>query len=98
MRATQGYVYPASHDATHGSGGASRPPLGLRMRLKASVDLSTFSAPARVVLTALKKYGLILADNGSDWFVSGAPDSRWDDERMHDDFARITGNDLEAIE
>ncbi len=98
VRATQGYVYPASHDATHGAGGAARPPLGLRVRLRADVDLSTMSAPARVVLTAMKKYGLILADNGSDWYVSGAPDPRWDDERMHDDFAKITGDDFEAIE
>jgi len=97
VRATQGYVYPASHDATHGAGGDLRPPLGLRVRLKAGVDLSTMSAPARVVLTAMKKYGLILADNGSDWFVSGAPDARWDDERMHDDFAKITGNDFEVV-
>lgn len=97
VRATQGYVYPASHDATHGSGGASRPPLGLRVRLKAGVDLSPMSAPARVVLSAMKKYGLILADNGSDWFVSGAPDARWDDERMHDDFAKVTGNDFEVV-
>ena len=98
VRATQGYVFPASHDATHGAGGDLRPPLGLRVRLKAGVDLSTFSAPARVVLTAMKRYGLILADNGSDWYVTGAPDPRWDDERMHDDFERITGNDFEVVE
>ncbi len=98
VRATQGYVYPASHDATHGAGGASRPPLGLRVRMKASVDLSAMSAPARAVFTAMKKYGLILADNGSDWYVTGALDPRWDDERMHDDFARVTGDDFEVVE
>jgi hypothetical protein len=98
VRATQGYVYPASHDATHGAGGDLRPPLGLRVRLKAGVDLSGFSAPARVVLTAMKTYGMILADNGSDWFVTGSPDLRWDDERMHDDFAQITGDDFEVVE
>jgi hypothetical protein len=98
VRATQGYVFPASHDATHGSGGDLRPPLGLRVRMKAGVDLSQMSAPARVVFIAMKKYGLILADNGSDWYVTGAPDARWNDEQMHDDFARITGNDFEAIE
>jgi hypothetical protein len=98
VRATHGYVYPASHDATHGSGGDARPPLGLRVRMKAGVDLSAMSAPARVVFTAMKKYGLILADNGSDWYVTGAPDPRWDDEKMHDDFARITGNDFEVVE
>jgi hypothetical protein len=98
VRATQGYVYPASHDATHGAGGDLRPPLGLRVRLKADVDLSQMSAPARVVFTAMKKYGLILADNGSDWYVTGATDPRWNDGQMHDDFARITGNDFEAVE
>jgi hypothetical protein len=56
------------------------------------------SAPARVVFTAMKKYGLILADTGSDWYVTGAPDPRWDDEQMHDDFARVTGNDFEVIQ
>ena len=98
VRATQGYVYPASHDATHGAGGASRPPLGLRVRMKASVDLSGLSQPARVIFTAMKKYGLILADNGSDWYVTGAPDPRWDDGQMHDDFAKITGNDFEVVQ
>lgn len=98
VRATQGYVFPASHDATHGAGGDLRPPLGLRVRLKADVDLTPFSPPARVVLAAMKRYGMILADNGSDWFVTGAPDPRWDDERMHDDFARVTGDDFEVVE
>jgi hypothetical protein len=98
VRATQGYVFPASHDATHGAGGDLRPPLGLRVRLKSGVDLSAMSAPARVVLTAMKKYGLILADNGSDWYVTGAPDPRWDDGRMHDDFAMITGDDFEVVQ
>ncbi len=46
----------------------------------------------------MQKYGLILADNGSDWFVTGAPDPRWDDELMHDEFARITGDDFEVVE
>jgi len=98
VRATKGYVFPASHAATHGAGGDLRPPLGLRVLMKAGVDLSQMSAPARVVFTAMKKYGLILADNGSDWYVTGAPDPRWNDEQMHDDFARITGNDFEAVE
>ena len=98
VRGTKGYVYPASHDATSGPGGDARPPLGLRVRLKASVDPDTFAPPAAVVLRALQKYGMILADNGSDWFVTGAPDPRWDDELMHDEFARITGDDFEVVE
>lgn len=98
VRGTKGYVYPASHDATSGPGGDARPPLGLRVRLKASVDPDTFAPPAAVIVRAMQKYGLILADNGSDWFVTGAPDPRWDDELMHDEFARITGNDFEVVE
>jgi hypothetical protein len=98
VRGTKGYIFPASHDATSGPGGDARPPLGLRVRLKSTVDPSTFAAPAAVVIRAMQKYGLILADNGSDWFVSGAPDARFDDELMHDEFARITGNDFEVVQ
>jgi hypothetical protein len=98
VRGTLGYIYPASHDATSGPGGDARPPLGLRVRLKSTVDPNTFAPPAAVVLRAMQKYGMILADNGSDWFVSGAPDPRWDDELMHDEFARITGDDFEVVE
>jgi hypothetical protein len=98
VRGTKGYIYPASHDATSGPGGDERPPLGLRVRLKSSVDPNTFVAPAAVIIRAMQKYGLILADNGSDWFVTGAPDPRWDDELMHDEFARITGDDFEVVE
>jgi hypothetical protein len=98
VRGTKGYIYPASHDATSGPGGDERPPLGLRVRLKPTVDPDTFAAPAAVIIRAMQKYGLMLADNGSDWFVSGAPDPRWDDELMHDEFARITGDDFEVVE
>ena len=97
VRATQGYVYPASHDATHGAGGDLRPPLGLRVRLKSTVNVDGFSAPVRAILTAMQKYGLILADNGSDWYITGAPDPRWDDETVHDEFALITGDDFEVV-
>jgi hypothetical protein len=97
-RGTKGYIYPASHDATSGPGGDERPPLGLRVRLKSSVDPDTFAPPAAVIIRAMQKYGLILADNGSDWFVTGAPDPRWNDELMHDEFARITGDDFEVVE
>jgi hypothetical protein len=98
VRGTKGYVFPASHDATSGPGGDARPPLGLRVRLKPSVDPDTFAAPAAVIVRAMQKYGLILADNGSDWFVTGVPDPRWDDELMHDELARITGDDFEVVE
>jgi hypothetical protein len=98
VRGTKGYIYPASHDATSGPGGDERPPLGMRVRLKATVDADTFAAPAAVIVRAMQRYGLILADNGSDWFVSGAPDPRWNDELMHDEFARISGDDFEVVE
>jgi len=98
VRGTNGYVYPASHDATSGPGGDARPPLGVRLRLKSSVDVSSFPPPVQVILRAMQRYGMILADNGSDLFVSGAPDPRWDDELMHDEFLRVTGDDFEVIQ
>ena len=75
----------------------SRPPMGLRVRLKSTVDISSYGAQARVVLTALKKYGMILADNGSPWYISGASDPRFDDGVMHE-LDVITGHDLEAVD
>src|SRR5664279_6241431 len=77
-----GYVYPARHEA--GSGSCSvEPPMGLRVRLKASFDISHFSAQTRVILQALKTYGMILADNGSPWYISGAYSPSWDDDGLH---------------
>ncbi len=98
VRGTKGYVYPASHDATSGPGGDARPPLGLRVRLKASFDVSGFAPPVQVILRAMQRYGMIIADNGSDWFVSGAPDPRWDDELMHDQLLGVTGDAFEVVE
>jgi hypothetical protein len=98
VRGTQGYVYPASHEATSGPGGDARPPLGLRVRLKAGFDVSSFAPPVQVILRAMQRYGMIIADNGSDWFVTGAPSARWDDELMHDEFLRVTGDDFEVVE
>ena len=71
--------------------------MGLRVRLKADYDLSKFPKSARVILTALKKYGMLLADNGSDWFVTGAPDNRWNDDELRT-LKRIKGRDLECVE
>ena len=73
--AQQGYIHPATHAA--GKTDATLPPMGLRLRLKASFDTSPFSGPTLVILTAMKQYGLILADNGSDWYVSGDSDDGW---------------------
>jgi hypothetical protein len=90
------HIYPARHDAGAGSG-ASLPPMGLRVRLKASANISAYGPEARVVLTALKRYGMILADNGSAYYVSGAPDPRWDDDDLHD-LGQITGSMLEVVD
>ena len=74
--------------------------MGLRLRLKASVDLSKFSGPAKVILTAMQQYGLLLADNGSDWYISGDSDDAWSPlmPGIQSAFSQITGNDFEAVE
>jgi len=90
------YVAPASHYASDQTG-ADLPPMGLRMRLRASVDLSGAPASAKAVLTALQKYGMFLADNGSNWYISGAPDMKWSDDDLG--FIKsLHGSDFEAIE
>ena len=94
-RTRRAYVYPARHFASD-SGDPALPPMGVRVRLKASVPLRGFGAQARVVLTALKRYGMILADNGSPWYVTGAPSAGWDDDDLHD-LGRITGADFEVV-
>lgn len=90
------YVWPARHQASNLSG-SQYPPLGQRFRLKASFDTSGFSEQARVVAVALKTYGMILADNGSSWYLSGAPDERWDNDALRD-LKSITGDDFEAVD
>jgi hypothetical protein len=96
VEATQrGFIYPARHFAS-ASDNPALPPMGLRLRLKASTDISGFSAMNQKILRALKKYGMIVADNGSDWFICGAPDSRWDDEDLHN-LHQLHGSDFEAV-
>jgi hypothetical protein len=90
------YVYPARHYASS-SNDPSLPPMGLRVRLKASVDISGFPRQARIVLQALKTYGMILADNGSNWYISGAPDPHWSNDALHT-IDRITGSDFEVVD
>ncbi len=90
------HVWPARHDASTRTG-SQYPPMGQRFRLKASVDISQFSTPVQVILKAMKKYGIILADNGSNWFISGVPDSRWNNNQLRE-LSRITGNDFEAVD
>ena len=91
------HVWPARHDASSSTNPA-RPPMGQRFRLKASVDISTYPAPVQVIFRAFKTYGLILADNGSNWYISGAPDARWDDDMLVSAFRTLTGDDFEAVD
>jgi hypothetical protein len=75
------YVWPARHYASSLTS-AQYPPMGARFRLKASFDISNFSATNQIILTALQRYGMMLADNGSSWFISGAPDPRWNNDDL----------------
>jgi len=90
------FIHPATHFASSDTS-SNLPPMGLRLRLKSSFDTSPFTGEARVVLEALKKYGMIVADNGSDWFITGETDSRWDDEDL-DQLKTVPGSAFEAVE
>jgi hypothetical protein len=89
------YVYPARHFASTCSG--FYPPMGLRVRLKASVNISALPYQARVVAEALKRYGMILADNGSPWYISGAPNPHWNNDALHQ-LDQLTGRDFEVVD
>ena len=89
------YIWPATHQASDNTS-ANRPPMGLRFRLKAGVDITKLPRGAKIVATALKKYGMIVADNGGDWFISGAPDDRMPDEEI-DALKSLKGSDFEAV-
>jgi hypothetical protein len=90
------YVAPARHWASS-STDPDLPPMGMRVRLKASYDISGFPPQARVVLQALKTYGMFVADNGSNWFLSGAPDARWDDEQLNT-LKSVPGSAFEVVQ
>jgi hypothetical protein len=90
-----GYVAPASHYAST-SYDATRPPMGARFRLKASFNISGYSTSMKVVLTALKKYGMFLADNGSSWYLTGAPSPSWDDNAINT-LKQVHGSDFELV-
>jgi hypothetical protein len=95
-RTRRAYVYPARHYASSSSD-RSLPPMGLRVRLKASVNIASFPRQARVVLRALQRYGMIVADNGSPWYVSGAPNRHWSNDQLHS-LGRLTGADFEVVD
>jgi hypothetical protein len=91
------YVWPARHFASRADD-AALPPMGQRFRLKAGVDIARFSPDTQVILRALQTYGMILADNGSPWFVSGAPDDGWDNEALNAELGQLTGADFVAVD
>jgi hypothetical protein len=95
-RSQKAYISPARHFAS-GDSDPDLPPMGLRLRLKASFDLKPFHGQALIILKALKRYGLIVADNGSPWYVTGAPDPRWDDANLHT-LAQVSGSAFEAVQ
>jgi hypothetical protein len=90
------FVYPARHEASTCTQPWA-PPMGLRLRLKASVDISHLPYQARIVAQALKIYGLMLADNGSPWYISGAPNRRWNNDALHQ-LDQLTGRDFEGVD
>ena len=95
QRTQAGFIHPATHFASS-STDPSLPPMGLRLRLKASYSLAGFHGESLVVLRALKRYGLIVADNGSSWYITGAPAPRWRDEDL-EQIKRVPGSAFEAV-
>ena len=90
-----GYINPARHFASS-SNDPNLPPMGLRLRLRAGYDISGFTGQSRVVLEALRRYGMLVADNGSNWFISGATDPRWNDDDL-DQLKRVPASAFEVV-
>jgi len=95
LRASNGYVWPASHDA---GDDPDAPPLGMRLRMKADVDLSGFPEPLQRIFQAMKTYGLIFADNGSDMYIQGTMDPRWNNDVLNPAFRSLDADDFEVVE
>ncbi|UCC65763.1 MAG: hypothetical protein JSV36_14350 [Anaerolineae bacterium] len=95
-RTRRAYVWPARHYASNLTG-AEYPPMGQRFRLKAGFDMSGYSPETQVILRAMQTYGMILADNGSPWFISGVPDERWDNDVLGE-LHQVHGADIEAVD
>ncbi len=95
-RTQRGYIHPATHFASSITD-PDAPPMGLRLRLRADFDLSGYTGDARVILEAMRRYGLIVADNGSNWYVSGATDSRWDDDDLNQ-LKDVPGSAFEVVQ
>ena len=97
VHSRRAYVWPARHYASSNTS-LSVPPLGQRFRLKSTVELANFPPEVRPIFQAFKTYGLILADNGSNWYVSGAPDERWNNDLLNRQFGLLHGSDFEAVD
>jgi hypothetical protein len=95
-RTQKGFIHPATHYASSSSD-PNLPPMGLRLRLKGSFNMAGYHGETLVLLRALKRYGLIVADNGSSWYITGAPDSRWNDEDL-EQIKRVPGSAFEAVQ
>src|SRR5205814_793063 len=91
------YVWPARHQAGSTSS-LSVPPMGQRFRLKAGFDISTFSHDTQVILTALKKYGMFLADNDSNWYLNGVPNAGWNNDALVGELQQVHGSNFEAVD
>jgi hypothetical protein len=89
------FIHPATHAASN-STNENYPPMGMRLRLKAGFDITGFSPHVQVILKALKKYGMYVADNGSNWYITGAPDARWDDDELGE-LKTIQGKNFEVV-
>jgi hypothetical protein len=96
QRTRKSYVYPARHFASSLTD-PDLPPMGMRFRLKASFDTSRFPRQSRIVLNALKRYGMIVADNGSNWYISGAPNAGWNNDDLHR-LGGVHGSDFEVVD
>jgi len=94
VHATNGYVYPASHDAGSTAGA---PPMGARLRLKAGKNLSGYTPEVQRIFQAMKTYGLVVADNGSDFYISGSYDPRWNNDVLNPAFGSLQGSDFEVL-
>jgi hypothetical protein len=93
---TNGYIWPGRHLTADDPGSPEIPPMGARFRLKTSFDISGYAAPLQVILQAMKTYGIIIADNGSPWYITGVPNENWDNDMLHD-LDNITGDNFEAV-
>jgi len=92
----QSYVWPARHESGSTTD-ADAPPMGLRLRMKAGYDISGFTPRVRTIFAALKKYGMMVADNGTDWYLNGIPDGRWDDDELVSQLSQVPGSAFEVV-